>query len=43
MGTMVRANRFDADPDKDTGKRPYIFYMTTEMPAYYKIFVPNDP
>lgn len=38
----VRANRFDADPDKDTGKRPYIFYITSEMPAYYKIFVPKD-
>jgi len=37
----VRANRFDADPDKDTGKRPYIFYLTGEMPAYYKIFVPK--
>ena len=34
----VRASRFDADVDKDTGKRPYILYMTFEMPAYYKIF-----
>jgi len=38
----VRANRFDSDVDKDTGKRPYIFYITSEMPAYYKIFVPKD-
>ena len=38
----VRASRFDADPDKDTGKRPYIFYISGEMPAYYKIFVPKD-
>lgn len=38
----VRASRFDADPDKDTGKRPYILYMTEEMPAYYKIFAPKD-
>lgn len=38
----VRASRFDADPDKETGKRPYIFYMTEEMPAYYKMFVPQD-
>ena len=38
----VRANRFDADPDKETGKRPYVFYITSEMPAYYKIFVPKD-
>ncbi len=38
----VRASRFDAEVDKETGKRPYILYMTTEMPAYYKIFVPKD-
>ncbi len=39
---MVRASRFDADVDKDTGKRPYILYMTNEMPAYYKLFVPTE-
>ncbi|MDY0389818.1 sulfite exporter TauE/SafE family protein [Desulfobulbus oligotrophicus] len=39
---MVRANRFDADPDKETGVRPYKFYITSEMPAYYKIFVSKD-
>jgi len=38
----VRASRFDADIDKDTGKRPYILYMTYDMPAFYKIFVPKD-
>ena len=38
----VRASRFDADVDKGTGKRPYRFYLTTEMPAYYKIFVPEQ-
>jgi hypothetical protein len=38
----VRANRFDSDVDKDTGKRPYIFYITEDMPAYYKIFVPKE-
>ncbi len=38
----VRASRFDADVDKDTGKRPYILYMTHDMPAYYKIFVPKE-
>lgn len=38
----VRASRFDADIDKDTGKRPYIFYMTHEMPAYYKLFVATE-
>ncbi len=39
---QVRASRFDSDVDKDTGKRPYILYMTHEMPAYYNIFVPKD-
>ncbi len=38
----VRASRFDAEVDKETGKRPYILYMTEEMPAYYKIFTPKD-
>lgn len=38
----VRASRFDSEVDKDTGKRPYILYMTYDMPAYYKIFVPKD-
>ena len=38
----VRASRFDAEIDKDTGKRPYILYMTYEMPAYYKIYIPKE-
>ena len=38
----VRASRFDSEIDKDSGKRPYIFYITTEMPSYYKTFVPKD-
>ncbi|WP_324292499.1 sulfite exporter TauE/SafE family protein [uncultured Desulfobulbus sp.] len=38
----VRANRFDSEVDKETGKRPYIFYITDEMPAYYKTFVPKE-
>lgn len=38
---QVKANRFDKDIDKETGKRPYIFYLTTEMPAYYKLIVPK--
>jgi len=37
----VRANRFDTEPDKETKKRPYIFYLTEDMPAYYKIFIPK--
>lgn len=38
----VRASRFDSEVDKDTGKRPYILYMTHEMPAYYKLFIPKE-
>jgi hypothetical protein len=38
----VRASRFDSDVDKETGKRPYVLYMTEEMPAYYKIFMPKE-
>lgn len=38
----VRVSRFDADVDKETGKRPYILYMTYDMPAYYKIYIPKD-
>lgn len=38
----VRASRFDSDPDKETGKRPYIFYLSEDMPAYYKLFVPAE-
>lgn len=38
----VRASRFDADPDKETGQRPYILYLTEKMPGFYKIFLPND-
>jgi len=38
----VRANRFDSEKDKETGKRPYVFYSTSEMPAYYKTFVPKE-
>jgi hypothetical protein len=37
----VRASRFDTDPDKATGKRPYRLYLTSAMPAYYKIFLPE--
>ncbi|MGV1097896.1 sulfite exporter TauE/SafE family protein [Thiovibrio sp. JS02] len=38
----VRANFFDNKKDKETGKIPYVFYLTTEMPAYYKIFAPKE-
>jgi uncharacterized protein len=38
----VRANFFDNKKDKETGQIPYVFYLTDEMPAYYKIIVPKD-
>ncbi len=38
----VRANFFDNKKDAKTGQIPYVFYLTYEMPAYYKIFVPVD-
>ena len=38
----VRASRFDAEPDKETGVRPYIFYMSEDLPAYYKLVVPTE-
>ncbi|MGC8937469.1 MAG: sulfite exporter TauE/SafE family protein [Thermodesulfovibrio sp.] len=37
----VRAARLDSDPDPKTGKRPYIFYMTDEMPGFYKLILPE--
>ncbi|MDO5673614.1 MAG: sulfite exporter TauE/SafE family protein [bacterium] len=40
-GHDVRASRFDKDPDPETGVRPYIFYLTENMPAYFKIFAPT--
>lgn len=38
----VRANRFDGKKDEKTGKIPYKFYLTTDMPAFYKILAPKD-
>jgi len=38
----VRANRFDGAKDEKTGKIPYKFYITQDMPAFYKILVPKD-
>lgn len=37
----VRAARLDSDPDPKTGKRPYIFYMTDEMPGFYRLILPE--
>lgn len=37
----VRANLFDNKKDKETGKIPYILYLTDEMPGFYKIVVPK--
>ncbi|MDW7972909.1 MAG: sulfite exporter TauE/SafE family protein [Thermodesulfovibrio sp.] len=38
----VRAARLDAEVDKETGKRPYIFYITDEMPAFYNLLFPKE-
>ncbi|MBW6520222.1 MAG: sulfite exporter TauE/SafE family protein [Desulfoarculaceae bacterium] len=38
----VRSNRFDRKKDPKTGKIPYKFYITKEMPAFYKIIVPVE-
>lgn len=38
----VRATFFDSKKDKDTGKIPYILYMTYDMPARYKIYLPKE-
>lgn len=38
----VRSNRFDGKKDPKTGKIPYKFYITKEMPAFYKIIVPVE-
>ena len=40
-GHDVRASRFDGAPDPKTGVRPYKFYITEQMPAYFKIFAPT--
>jgi hypothetical protein len=37
---QVRSSYFDSKFDKDAGKIPYILYMTEEMPAYYRIYLP---
>lgn len=37
----VRANLFDNKKDKETGKIPYILYLTDGMPGFYKIIVPK--
>lgn len=38
---QVKSSFFDSNPDKD-GKRPYKLYLTHELPASYKIYVPKD-
>ena len=38
----VRSNFFDKQRDKETGRIPYILYLTEAMPGFYKIIVPRD-
>jgi uncharacterized protein len=40
--TKVKANRFDGKKDPKTGVIPYKFYITNDMPAFYKIIVPKE-
>ena len=39
---MVRTSFFDSKVDPKTGARPYKLYMTHEMPAIYRIYLPRD-
>lgn len=36
----VRESYFDSKPNQKTGKRPFVLYTTTRMPAFYRILVP---
>lgn len=38
----ARASYFDSQVDKATGNRPYVLYMTPDMPVLYKILLPLD-
>jgi uncharacterized protein len=38
----VKGNRFDGKKDPKTGVIPYKFYITTGMPAFYKIVAPVE-
>lgn len=38
----ARSSRFDSQVDDATGKRPYILYMTPDVPVFYKILLPRD-
>lgn len=38
----VKANRFDGKKDPKTGIIPYKFYITKDMPAFYKIVAPVE-
>ncbi|OQX10527.1 MAG: permease [Desulfobulbaceae bacterium A2] len=40
--SKVRANRFDTAVEKETNKPAYKFYLTYDMPAYYKIHMPKE-
>lgn len=39
---LVRTSFFDAKVDEKTGVRPYKLYMTHEMPAIYRLYMPSD-
>ncbi len=38
----VEVRRLDSKPDKETGKIPWIFYSSHDIPAYYITLTPKD-
>lgn len=38
----VAVRRLDSKPDKETGKIPWIFYWSHDIPAFYIILTPKD-
>jgi uncharacterized protein len=38
----VAVRRLDSKPDKETGKIPWIFYESEDIPAFYATLIPKD-
>jgi len=41
-GRSVAVRRLDSKPDKETGKIPWIFYESEDIPAFYTTLTPKD-
>ena len=41
-GRSVAVRRLDSKPDKETGKIPWIFYESEDIPAFYATLTPKD-